>query len=116
MSLFPPQLFRNSTAVAYFLRDKVSTISPLHSQSVKESTLRAYTVSVLRFVDLLSKQNILLYSISDLDYFLSFYTSSSFDDNPRRGERQKCVNSMAGIEFFLPSLQQKLRSTRLSNK
>lgn len=114
MCLLDPRLCGTAATVSTFLQYKMSAISPLHSHAVKVTTLRLYTVSCLRFLDWLSVQVLSLQSVADLDDALSLYTSVTYDDNPRRGERQKCINAMAGLEFFIPSLQQKLRSTRLA--
>ena len=80
---------------------------------MKHSTSEVYSSACSTFIDWLAAQDVKLHCFADRDD-LFLYISLLFDDNPRRGNRQKCINIYSGLEHFIPSTQQPFRASLIA--
>lgn len=111
-----PCISHDSLSLCSVLSAKISALSPLHAHAIKPKTLDAYRVSVLDFINWANSYYPAMSSMEDIDDVLANYAFYLCDDNPRRGQRQKILYVIAGIEFFMPRFHQRLRHSRLSVK
>lgn len=105
-----------SATMHTLLLNAVNDVTNLHPHAVKESTMLAYSSAVRSFCYWLYHSGYRAQEIASLDRVLVIYGDFLFDDNPRRGQRQRLVNTLSGIEFFMSYLRRTLHSARLAVK
>lgn len=107
---------RLSCSADALLLSSLTSPTALQFASIKSSTVKSYSSAVRSFATWLSNHRPGLYTIPSLDAALAEYGTVLFDDNPRRGERQNFINTICGIEFFVPCTRRLLQESRLAAK
>ena len=98
------------------IRDSLSRPTFLQMSSIHESTLKAYRISVSIFKKWLRRSCPEIWSITALDSALAVYATILYEENPKRGERQRFINTIFGLEFFVPVCKGLLREARMAAK
>ena len=94
------------------LRGRLSHVGLLRSNALAEKTWTSYRKETAMFLDWLGTCDPQPSCAESLDLFVVRYCEIRYDDDPRRGCRQSCVNSMCGLEFICAELSGSLRHTR----
>ena len=94
------------------IRKRFEAVGHLRAAALAEKTWTCYSRAMSAFLAWLECcARTPSYSVS-LDLFLVQYCEVQYDDNPKRGSRQHCVNAMSALEFTCAELAGRLVHTR----
>lgn len=94
------------------LRNKTRNVGVLREAGKAPSSFRSYRLATLAFSHWLKQHSPDVSELARLDELLADFGYYLYSSNQRRGQRQKFLNTLYGVEFFLPETSRELRYAR----